>query len=66
MPTMPHGLVLMAITGQLCPMQSFGETLIQDWQAAKLLKPSIIKPIFATFEQALVIKRLGTLKTKRC
>lgn len=57
-------IVLMAITSQLRPVPSFGETLIQGWQAAKLLKPSIIKPIFATFEQALVIKQLGTLHAK--
>ena len=42
-------IVLMAITSQLRPMQSFGETLIQDWQAAKLLKPSIIKPNICHF-----------------
>jgi mRNA interferase MazF len=34
---------------------------LEDWQAANLLKPSAIKPVFATIEQALVIRKLGTL-----
>jgi mRNA interferase MazF len=38
---------------------AYRDILVQDWQAAKLLKPSAIKPIFATLEQALVIKSLG-------
>lgn len=57
-------VVLMAITSQIRPIQNFGETIIHDWQAAKLLKPSAIKPIFATLEQQLVIKSLGILHAK--
>ena len=30
-------------------------------QAAKLLKPSAIKPVITTIEQPLVIRRLGAL-----
>lgn len=44
-------VILMAITSQMRPPPGFGEITIHDWQAAKLLKPSIIKPIFATLEQ---------------
>jgi len=29
--------------------------------AANLLKPSAVKPVFATLEQRLVIRQLGTL-----
>lgn len=43
---------------------SFGEALVADWQAAKLIKPSVFKPLIATIEQALVIKALGKLSTK--
>ncbi|MEO8331118.1 MAG: type II toxin-antitoxin system PemK/MazF family toxin, partial [Gallionella sp.] len=55
-------VVVMAITSQLHSTISFGEIHVQDWQAAKLLKPSVIKPVFATLEQLLVIKQLGTLQ----
>lgn len=51
----------MPITSQLRGSGTFGEVLVQDWQAAKLLKPSAIKPVLATLEQALVIKSLGKL-----
>lgn len=54
-------VVLMAITTQLQPSPSFGEVWLADWQGAGLIKPSAIKPIFATFEQRLVLKRLGAL-----
>jgi mRNA interferase MazF len=38
--------------------------LVQDWQAAKLLMPSAIKPILATLDQSLVIKSLGQLSAR--
>jgi mRNA interferase MazF len=40
---------------------ALGEVWIKEWQAANLLKPSAIKPVFATIEQNLVIRRLGVL-----
>lgn len=54
----------MAITSQVRGSGAFGEVIVQDWQAAKLLKPSAIKPVFATLEQALVIKTLGRLSPR--
>jgi len=54
-------IVVMAITSQLRPAPTLGEVWIEKWQAANLLKPSAIKPVFATLEQALVIRRLGAL-----
>ncbi|MEQ1619462.1 MAG: type II toxin-antitoxin system PemK/MazF family toxin [Terricaulis sp.] len=54
-------VVLMAITSQLRPSPAFGEVWLTEWQAAGLLKPSAVKPIIATFEQRLVIRRLGVL-----
>jgi mRNA interferase MazF len=50
-------VVAMAITTNLQP----GELTITDWKTAGLLKPSVVKPIFATFEQAMVRRRLGSL-----
>jgi mRNA interferase MazF len=37
------------------------EVYVQNWQAAGLLKPSVIKPVFATIEHSLVIRQLGAL-----
>jgi hypothetical protein len=45
-------LVLMPITSQLRGSGAFGEVMVQDWQAAKLLKPSAIKPVFAAGSSA--------------
>jgi mRNA interferase MazF len=43
---------------------AFGELVVEDWQAAKLLRPSAIKPVLATLEQSLVIKTLGRLSAR--
>jgi len=55
-------VIIMAITSQMRPQAAFGEVWITDWQAPNLLKPSAIKPVFATIEQGLILKRLGTLQ----
>jgi len=54
-------VVLMAVTSQFRPSPSVGEVWIAQWQAAGLLKPSAIKPVFATLEQRLIIRQLGKL-----
>ena len=53
----------MAITSQFRPSPTLGEVWLRDWQTAGLLKPSAIKPVFATLEQALLIRQLGALAT---
>lgn len=55
-------VVVMAITSQLRPQPDFGEVRVADWQSARLLKPSAIKPVFATIEQSLILKVLGALQ----
>src|SRR5271154_4050943 len=54
-------LVVMAITSQLRPSPGFGEAWVSHWQAPGLLKPSAVKPVFATLEQSLVLRVLGVL-----
>lgn len=54
-------LILMAITSQLRPSPTVGEVAAVQWQAAGLLKPSVIKPLITTIETTLVIRRLGAL-----
>lgn len=56
-------LILMPITSQLRG-SAFGDVLVQDWQAAKLLMPSAIKPVLATLDQSLIIKILGALSPR--
>jgi mRNA interferase MazF len=51
----------MTITSQLHSPSGWGEIQIGQWQAANLLKPSAVKPVFATLEQSLILKRLGIL-----
>jgi len=56
-------VVVMAVTSQLRPAPASGEVWISYWQLAGLLKPSAIKPVFATIEQRLVIRQLGALQS---
>lgn len=55
-------VIIMAVTSQLRPTATtVGEVILQEWQAAGLLKPSAIKPVITTIEKGLVIKRMGEL-----
>lgn len=54
-------LVIMAITGQVRMPLGFGEALVAGWQAAGLVKPSVLKPVVTTIEQGLVVRTLGAL-----
>jgi mRNA interferase MazF len=53
--------VVMAVTSQIRASPALGEVWIERWQDAGLLKPSAIKPVFATLEQRLFIRKLGRL-----
>lgn len=54
-------LVIMAITGQVRQPLGFAEALVADWQAAGLIKQSVLKPVFTTIEQGLVLRSMGRL-----
>ncbi len=54
-------LLMMAVTSQLRPAATLGEVWLSDWRADGLLKPSAVKPVIATLEQGLVIRRLGAV-----
>ena len=54
-------IVIMAITSQVHTPLGFGEALLGDWNAAGLIKTSVLKPVFTTVEQALVIRTMGQL-----
>lgn len=54
-------IILMAVTSQLRSARYYGDTLVDQWTKAGLLKPSVIKPICTTVEKGLVLKKLGRL-----
>jgi mRNA interferase MazF len=54
-------IVIMAITSRVRQPLSFGEAMVADWQAAGLIKASVLKPVFTTIEQGLVIRTMGAL-----
>ncbi len=54
-------LVFMAVTSHTKPNVGFGETAVKDWNQAGSFKPSLVKPIFATLDKQLVLKKLGRL-----
>lgn len=54
-------VILMAITSQIRQPLATGEAVLQDWQAAGLVKPSVLKPLIATIEQNRVVKTMGQL-----
>ena len=56
-------LIIMAITSQVRTPPGFGEATVADWQAAGLIKPSVLKPVFTTIAQGLVVRTMGTLST---
>jgi mRNA interferase MazF len=55
-------IVIMAVTSQVKPAATFGEVTITAWQKAGLILPSVTKPILATIEKGLVIRKLGQLQ----
>lgn len=56
-------IIVMAITSQVWRLaDAIGEVLLDDWKGAGLPKPSLVKPVFATLEQSLVLRKLGSLQ----
>ena len=57
-------LIIMAVTSRIKTRSVLGETLIQDWQPAGLLKPSVIKPVITTIEKNLSSRSWGNCHKK--
>lgn len=55
-------VILMAVTSQVRTGEGVGEIAVQRWKEAGLLKPSVLKPLLATLEKGLVIRKLGKLE----
>lgn len=54
-------VILLAVTSQARSTPDIGEASVHEWQAAGLLKPSVLKPVVLTAQRRLVIRRLGRL-----
>lgn len=54
-------LIILTVTSRTRDRADYGEHSIEDWRAAGLLKPSVIKPLIATIEKSMVRKVLGQL-----
>jgi len=54
-------IILLAITSRIRDPLGYGEALIQDWQQAGLMKPSIFKPLVFSLETSRILMKLGTL-----
>ena len=55
-------LIVMAVTGHMKSPTDFGERSITEWRRAGLLKPSVVKPVLATIEKRLALRKLGKLQ----
>lgn len=56
--------ILMPITSQLRGDARPDDVIVSQWEGAGLLKPSAVKPVIATIETALIIRKLGELAPK--
>ena len=54
-------LIIVAVTSQARPQPAFGEAAVTKWKEAGLLRPSVLKPVVATIERGLVLRKLGRL-----
>lgn len=59
-----HDIILMAVTSHIRQENKVGEAAIKDWQAAGMLKPSMIKPIITTTEKSLILKKTRAVNKK--
>jgi mRNA interferase MazF len=54
-------MVIMAVTSQVRSPLGFGAALISAWQHARFVKESVLKPVFTSIEQGLVLHLMGKL-----
>jgi mRNA interferase MazF len=54
-------LIVAAITSNVSPPFRPGDTLLNDWNAAGLFKPSAVRGVLATVDKADVVRKFGKL-----
>ena len=55
-------VILAAVTSRIAGGSD--EVPLNDWRAAGLLKPSVVKPVLSTFDISLVIRSLSALSDR--
>ena len=55
-------VVIAYMTSQMVVSPKIGDYKLQEWKAAGLPKPSIIRMKFATIDQTIVIKTIGEIE----
>ena len=55
-------VIIIAVTSQARPGSGIGESPVEGWKDAGLLKPSAVKPILATLDRDLILRKLGALR----
>jgi mRNA interferase MazF len=55
-------LIILAVTSQARPGAGVGEAAVAKWKEAGLLRASVLKPVVATIERSLVLRKLGRLE----
>src|SRR5438093_7358946 len=55
-------VIVIAVTSQARPGPEIGESAVEGWKNAGLLKPSVVKPILATVDRDLILRKLGSLR----
>ena len=54
-------LIVAAITSNVSPPFRPGDTLLNDWRRAGLVKPSAVRGVLATVDRSDVARRLGAM-----
>jgi len=57
-------LLIMYVSSQIAKTNLALDYLLQDWQQARLLKPSFARPKIAAVEPTLVVYKVGTLSSR--
>jgi mRNA interferase MazF len=58
-------VVVMAVTSRTSAAgAALGEVIVVEWERTGLLRPSIVKPVLATLERRLILRKLGELKQR--
>lgn len=53
-------VVVMAVTSQVDrAVHASGDVPVVEWQDAGLIKPPLVKPVFATIERRIILRTLG-------
>lgn len=55
-------VIVVAVTSRTGGPVGVGDVMIEEWREAGLLKASLIKPVFTTVEQTLILRKLGALQ----